>query len=330
MSILFVSGVNDLSTIGVTLDDKGRLGHLIDGNCSIHHRLPLKEGVASSFLIFGKGVQQRGIEFKTLPTLIFNQIADPDTHRGALERCAEMCEQINTTVINHPRHVLQTSRDQVSQKLQGIPGVVMPRTQRFRPRSPDEVFSRATAEGFDFPFIARVAGLHGGKSMIRVNGREDHAELHALPFDGRDFYLVEYVDCQDDNGFHHKQRVLVIDGEPLLRHSLYNSDWNVHGVSRKFMLERESWEEDIARFARLRDEVLPPLRPAIAEIARRMQLEYFGMDCNLRPDGTLLIFEANANMNVLHGRTPQTLYRREAVMKKLYALLTKYSGERVT
>ncbi|MCW8871260.1 RimK family alpha-L-glutamate ligase [Pseudomonadota bacterium] len=329
MPILFVSGVNDLSTIGLTLDDKGQLGHLMDGNCSIHHRLPLKEGMAGSFLIFGKGVQQRSAEFKTVPSLIFNQIADPDTHRGALERCIQLCEQINTTVINHPRYVLQTSRDQVSEKLQGIPGVIMPRTQRCRPRSPDEVFSRAAAEGFGFPFIIRVAGLHGGKSMIKVDGHDDYAALHALPFDGRDFYLVEYVDYRDDNGFHHKQRILVIDGEPLLRHTLYNSDWNVHGNSRAFMLERESWEQDIAHFAHLRDEMLPPLRPAITEIARRMQLEYFGMDCNLRPDGQLLVFEANANMNVLHGRSPQTLYRRKAVVEKLHALLTKYSGEKV-
>lgn len=94
-------------------------------------------------------------------------------------------------------------------------------------------------------------------------------------------------------------------------------------------MERESWEEDFARFARLRDEMLPPLRPAIAEIARRLQLEYFGMDCNLRPDGRLLVFEANANMNVLQGRTAQTLYRRKAVMERMHALLTKYSGERV-
>ena len=80
------------------VNEKGQLGYLIDGNCSIHHRLPLKEGVADSFLIFGKGMQQRSVEFKTLPSLIFNQIADPDTHRGALERCIQLCEQINTTV----------------------------------------------------------------------------------------------------------------------------------------------------------------------------------------------------------------------------------------
>ena len=49
----------------------------------------------------------------------------------------------------------------------------------------------------------------------------------------------------------------------------------------------------------------------------------------MRPDGQLLVFEANANMNVLQGRTPHTLYRRQAVMEKMHALLTKYSGERV-
>jgi hypothetical protein len=43
----------------------------------------------------------------------------------------------------------------------------------------------------------------------------------------------------------------------------------------------------------------------------------------------MLIFEANANMNVLEGTNPKIRYRREAIEQKLYALLTKYSGERV-
>ena len=86
MTILFVSGVNDRSTIGVTLDEQGNLVHLMDGNASVHHRLLLKEGVAVSFLVFGKGVKQHSVKFKRPPSLIFNQIADPDTHRGANPR----------------------------------------------------------------------------------------------------------------------------------------------------------------------------------------------------------------------------------------------------
>jgi len=329
MTILFVSGVSDLSEVGLILDDQGKLGYMLDGNCSVENRLPLNKGVADSCLLFGKAVEQHGIGFTRPPSLIFNQIANPDTHRGALERCVELCDQVNTTVINHPRKVLETSRDRVAQKLQGIPGVIMPRTQRFAPRSPDEVFSRATAEGFDFPFIVRVAGLHGGVSMVKVDSRDGYKLLHALPFDGRDFYLTQFVDFRDEDGRYHKQRIIVIDGEPLMRHSLYDESWKVHGASRTFMRARDSWEEDIAYFDRVNNELLPPVRPAIEEITRRLELEYYGIDCNLRADGQMVVFEANANMNVLHNPNPQLSYRLEPIKQRLYTTLTKYSGEKV-
>jgi glutathione synthase/RimK-type ligase-like ATP-grasp enzyme len=329
MTILFVSGVNDRAVMGVSLDESGNLVHLMDGNCSVHHRLPLKKGIDLQFVIFGKGVKQRGAQFSTKPSLIFNQIADADTHRGSLERCIELCDQVNTTVINHPRSVLQTGRDQVAAMLQGIPGVIMPRTVRFQPRSPDEVFEYAAGQGIAFPYLARVAGEHHGRSMVRMGSQEDYPALHALPLDGRDFYLTEYVDYRGEDGFYHKQRIVVIDGEPLLRHALYFNEWMVHASSRAFMMERDTWEDDVVRFDRLASEVLPPLRPVTREITSRLQLEYYGIDCSLRPDGQMLIFEANANMNVLHGPNPATRYRLEAIEQKLYALLTKYSGEKV-
>jgi glutathione synthase/RimK-type ligase-like ATP-grasp enzyme len=329
MAILFVSGVNDRSVVGVDLDDQGRLGYVVEGNCSIQYRLPLKEGGAVPFMIFGKGIRQPDADFEQTPSLIFNQIADADTHRGSLERCLALCDQVNTTVINHPRHILQTGRDRVSNLLQDIPGIIMPRTRRFRPRSPEEVLSYAASEGFDFPFIARVAGEHHGKSMVKVDAEADLSSLHALPFDGRDFYLTEYIDYCDENGMYHKQRIVVIDGEPVLRHSLYTDNWMVHAGAREFMMQRESWEDDIARFDRLSGEVIPALREAIDEITNRLKLEYYGIDCCLMPDGQMLIFEANAIMNVLHSPNPAARYRVEAIEQKLYTLLTKYSGEKV-
>lgn len=330
MAILFVSGVNDRAVVGVNLDDQGRLGYLVDGNCSIQYRLPLKDGVSFPFMIFGKGIRQPGADFEQAPSLVFNQIADADTHLGSLERCVALCDQLNTTVINHPRHVLLTGRDRVSERLQDIPGVIMPRTRRFRPRSPTEVISEANSAGFEFPFIARVAGEHHGKSMVRLDSPEDLDLLHALPFDGRDFYLTEFVDYRDDQGFYHKQRIVVVDGEPLLRHSLYTDHWMVHASAREFMMQRESWEDDIARFEHLSGEVIPSLRDVIDEISRRLKLEYYGIDCCLLPDGQMLVFEANANMNVLHSPNPAARYRVKAIEQKLYDLLTRYSGEQVT
>jgi len=328
MTILFVSGVSDLSEVGLILDHEGNLGYILDGNCSLEGRLPLRTGIAASVLLFGSAVKQKGVEFSGVPSLIFNQIADPDTHRGALERCVELCDQVNTTVINHPRKVLETSRDKVSQALQGIPGVIMPRTQRFRPRSPDDVFSRAASESFEFPYLVRIAGLHGGVSMVKLGSRDDYNALHAMPFDGREFYLTQYVDFRGEDGFYHKQRIAVVDGEPLLRHSLYDESWNVHGASRAFMRTRDSWEEEFAYFDRV-NSWLPNVRSGIDEITKRLQLEYYGIDCHLGADGTMLIFEANANMNVLVNPVPEVSYRVEAIQQRLYAMLTRYSGERV-
>jgi len=329
MTILFVSGVNDLSMAGITLDDKGGLMYLLDGNCSVHRRIPLNEDIAADVVLFGKGVRQRTFNFIRTPSLIFNQIADVDTHRGTLERCIELCSQVNSPVINHPENILQTSRDRVSELLQEIPGVTMPKTVRFKPESQEDVFACAESENFDFPFIVRVAGDHGGKSMVRINSRADYHALHVYPFDGRDFYLTEFVDCKDGAGFYYKHRLVVIDGRPILRSSHFDNKWMVHGASRSFMLERETWKEELARIRTLETEVIPRLETAIQEITKRLQLEYYGIDFSLNLEGNMLIFEANATMNILTNKHPQQNERMDMIKSRIHAMLARHSGEKV-
>jgi len=302
MTILFVSGINDLSTVGITLDDKGQVGYLMDGNASVQHRMSLGDREATAFLIFGMGVKQRSAKFKKPPAVIFNQIADPDTHHGALQRCVELCEQLDTRVINHPQKILQTSRDQVSQALQGIDGVTVPRTQRFQPHSPNEVFSRAAAEGFELPFIIRVAGLHGGVSMVKVDSRDDHAALHALPFDGRDFYLTEFIDYKSPDGLYRKTRIAVVDGVPLIRHHLIDSGWMVHASALALMDQRPAlMDEANSVLADFDGTLRPAIEDRLSEITRRVGLDYYGIDCHMNQQGQVLIFEANANMNILYN-----------------------------
>ena len=69
----------------------------------------------------------------------------------------------------------------------------MPKTVRFQPRSPGHVLDRATSENLGYPFILRVAGEHSGQDMVLVNENGTPRCMHVLPFDGRDFYLTEYV-----------------------------------------------------------------------------------------------------------------------------------------
>ena len=322
MAVLFVSGVNDPSKIEVTLDDKGRIGYLLDGNCSVLHRMDLGTREVAEVLIFGKRVRQTGLEFNRRPSLIFNQIADPDTHRGSLERCIELCESVDSPVINHPRSVMRSSRERVSAALQGIPGVTMPRTIRFQPRSPQEVVRRAMAEGFGFPFLVRIAGLHGGVSMVRVDRPDDHSAMHALPFDGRDFYLAEFIDFQSSDGLYRKTRVVVVDGVPLVRHLLINTDWMVHASSGDFMDRHPPLLEEarsvLADFDR---SIRPRVEAATTAIAERLGLDFFGIDCHIDEAGQMIVFEANANMNVLYNRRAMYQPCLDVIKKHLLRLI---------
>ncbi len=56
-------------------------------------------------------------------------------------------------------------------------------------------------------------------------------------------------------------------------------------------------EEDL--FNTFQSGWLPSLKPVFSEIARRLDLDYFGVDCNIDQARTVLLFEANACMKVL-------------------------------
>lgn len=327
MAVLFVSGVNDPSKIEVTLDGQGRIGYLLDGNCSVLHKLDLGRREFAEVLIFGKRVRQAGVEFKRRPSVIFNQIADPDTHRGSLERCAELCALVDSPVINHPMNVIRSSRERVSAVLQGIDGVTMPRTIRFQPRSPQEVVARAEKEDLGYPFLVRIAGLHGGVSVVRFNRGDDHSALHAMPFDGRDFYLAEFVDFQSPDGLYRKTRIIVVDGVPLIRHLLINSDWMVHASSGDFMDRHPPLVEEarsvLADFDR---SIRPKVEAATATIRARLGLDFFGIDCHIDEAGQMIVFEANANMNVLFNRREMYKPCLAVIQEHLLAMIDERSG----
>lgn len=327
MAILFVSGVNDLSTIVVEAGANGNISHVLDGNCSILGRIQFQKDAAGFLVLFGRAVKQPQVKFEKPPSLVFNQIANADTHRGSLERCAELSRQVAIQVLNRPESVLQTTRETVSEKLQGISGVIMPRTIRIQPRSPKDVFQRAAAEGMDFPFIVREAADYTGNGKVLIQNEPDRNRLNVFPLDGRDFYLTEYIDCRDDAGRYHRQRIVVIDGEPVLRQALFNSHWDVDGGSRSFMLTRETWAEYKTRIQWFETDILPALANPVQEISKQLSLEYYCIDCNVRPDGTMLVFEASANPDALNIQHREESDRLRLIQQKIHGMLARHSGE---
>lgn len=331
MSIVFVQGVNDTGIARLSIGDNGKPNTHFDGSCNVRNMINFAGGQPGRLMFFGRNVRkQPGVTMRRRPSAIFNEISDPDSHKVALYRCAHFCQYTDVPVINHPEKIRQTTRDGVAEMLQGIPGVRMPRTIRFQAEAPEEVFRIAEAQGFEPPYIIRVAGDHGGKSMVRLSGPDDLDLLHVFPFGDTDFYLTEYVDYANPQGEYHKQRIVMVDGEPIGRHAIFDTGWNVHASSRKKKDAPDVGQRELERTMDLQERLIPMASEALGEIWQRLGLDYFGIDCCIGDDGEMLIFEANANMNMLWNKVPELEPRVDLIRDRLCALMSRRSGENVT
>lgn len=324
MTILFIRGINDKNKVTPYLTKGGALSFSFDGSSSIYYHMGYDKQTASTLILFPSRTSQPKIRLKQTPSLIFNEISDPDSHHDTLERCATVCNQLKVPVINHPEKILHTTRDNVARRLDGIPGVHMPRTIRFRPRSPEDIFTKIDEAGFVFPVIVRIAGVHGGESNVFLESRDDLHKLHVYPFDSSWFYLTQFIDYRSDDGLYRKYRIIVVDRNPLLRHLLIDSKWMIHASSRNYMQNKtQLWIEEQKRYDSFELELKPVIAPAIQEIARRLGLDYFGIDCNINEQGEMLIFEANANMNVLYNNYDSLKGRIELIKQHINQLIMR-------
>jgi glutathione synthase/RimK-type ligase-like ATP-grasp enzyme len=330
VSILFIQGINDNGIGHLNVNKKGKHKIDLDGSCNVLAMINFQGVSVDNFMIYGKNAQQPPVSLAERPSLIFNEISDPDSHATALKRCNQLCDQTTVPVVNPPDKIQRTSRDQVFELLKGIPTVTMPKTVRFQAEAPEDVFMTAEAIGMDLPLIVRIAGDHGGKSMVLLRELADIEKLHIFPFGETWFYLTEYVDYQDTDGIYHKQRIVMVDGEPIARHAIFDSRWNVHASSRVAENDASRHGSELERVQELRDKLIPKARGALDEIARRMELDYFGIDCYINPDGKLLVFEANANMNMLYNKVPEIEPQIALIKDKLCTMLTARSGEQIS
>ncbi|QNP41415.1 ATP-grasp domain-containing protein [Lysobacter solisilvae (ex Woo and Kim 2020)] len=236
---------------------------------------------------------------------LLNNICDPDTSAQSLHSLEHIVAELQAPCFNHPSAVLDTTRERVAVKLAHIHGLQVPRTVRTRLDEPADLARVANVNGLRFPLIVRIAGAHNGSATVRIDSADGAAVgLRSIPWGGRDLYLTEFVDYRDDDGMHRKMRLVFVGRDVFLRHLVIADDWHVHAQ------DRNDWmaQEETTMLTTFRSDVLPRLRETLAAVVDIMRLDFFGMDCSLRPDGRLLMFETNSAMNILHNSKPSPNY----------------------
>ena len=225
------------------------------------------------------------------PSLIVNEISDVDSHSKSLHKLLELYP--DTNYINHPLDILKTTRDGIYNLLKDIKHLNVPKVVRISPKTPTEIINNIKAE-LEYPVIIRETGSHLGENTFLVHSDDEVRNLFALPLDGREYYLIQYVDCVKE-GIYEKTRVIVIDGELFIRHHISGTSWNVHVADRIFC------SSDKKILSKFEGETKSKIKNTIDQITQLLGLDFYGIDCRI--DGEeILVFEINATMNFLSLR----------------------------
>jgi hypothetical protein len=245
--------------------------------------------------------------------LVFNAIGDADLCAEALARAADIVVRTKVPIVNPPVRVQTTGRLANARRLAKIACVKAPAIQQV---------ARAAlqaAPDFRYPLLLRAPGYHTGQHFVRVERPEDLATAAAsLP--GDELLLIEYLDARGADGMARKYRVMIIDGALYPLHLAISADWKVHYFTAG-MADDAAYRAEERRFLENLAEVLGQRAlAALTAIGRELGLDYAGVDFALAPDGSVLLFEANATM-VINPPEPDPIwdYRRAPIGRALDA-----------
>ena len=225
--------------------------------------------------------------------LAFCLIADPDRGRPFFGEARKFLKGFHCPVLNPPDARLdRTRRDTLPALLQGIPGLVAPATRSLDRRLLEAM---ASEDGtFSVPLLVRPAGSHVGEALAKVTTSGELARyLAAQPYES--FYVTDFCDYRSADGLHRKYRFIFVDRVAYPYHLCIGEHWMLHYFRAE--TKEQAWmrAEEEAFLA----EPLQPfgsLLDVVAEIGRRLDLDYAGIDCGINAAGKLVLFEANASM----------------------------------
>jgi hypothetical protein len=239
--------------------------------------------------------------------LVVNAVGDADLCDEALGCAEKLLAHSAAPVINPPERVRATGRAENARRLGQIPGVIAPKID-VAPRA-----ALPAAADLCFPLLLRSPGFHTGRHFVYVESRSALPEALAS-LAGEEVLVIQYLDARGADGMARKYRVMFIDGVAYPLHLAISADWKVHYFSAD-MARNAAFREEERLFLKNMPAMLGTRAMAALErISAVLGLEYAGIDFALAPDGSVLLFEANATMVVFPpGPEPMWDYRRAAI-----------------
>ena len=228
--------------------------------------------------------------------IVINAVADADHGAAFLAKAQRFAERFAVPVINPPDHrVARTTRNGSAALLEGVAALTVPKMQRL---ARSELTQIAETDGDLFrPLLVRPIGAHGGDDLEYIDRPAAlRAYLKQIPYD--EFYASEFHDYRSADGYWRKYRLVFVDREVYPYHLTIGHDWKLHYY--RVDMHEQPWmkAEEEAFLADWRSVFTGVRGEAVREVARRLDLDFAGLDCAIGRDGNVLMFEANPSMLV--------------------------------
>jgi hypothetical protein len=223
--------------------------------------------------------------------VLVNAICEPGVSRQALQQLAswELATQI--PVINPSWAVNATTRPLIARRLAHQAGVRAPHCTLYD-GGPRTLAQHIEAHGHRYPVLLRPPGKHGSVGLVRV---DDPGHIAGLAVTLPACTVTDFVDFRSADGLWRKYRMVFAGDRLFRRHVLTAAEWNITRAAREFMRERpELIAEEQAWIRRPVTLEEGSIEARVMHQFRALQLDFGVMDFALPPDGSLVVFEINA------------------------------------
>ena len=270
------------------------------GNVPIKHLMP--ERRYTQIRCFVDYASEADIAALPAHDVVFNAIGDPDVIDTDDVRLTSLLQRTRHPVLNPPARIARTRRDRLPALLAGIAGALVPAARRIALRDASLTLADALErDGPRYPAILRPLASHGGVGVILARERADVERAvveHRALANADAIYATAFHDYRSQDGHFRKYRMIFVDREPYPYHLAISDNWLVHYFSADMVDTPWKLEEERRFLADPEAELGARAYAAIRAIARRVDLDYAGIDFSLMPDGDVIVFEANATMLV--------------------------------
>lgn len=302
ITVLNVLGIPDNNVVKIVHNngDMKQFTYEVDGNSNIITNRQINNVEIVTIFFGGK---HQNIELNIGDdVLIFNSISNPDSSKNALNSLSNFIQQTMLPTINYPSSILKTSRDEIYKNLKDLDSkITIPRCERIIPNSIEDVKEYIKINSINLPIIFRTTSDHGSENMIKLDSFSDFYKLEQFAFDSKnDFYIIEYIDYKSKDNYYRKFRYWIIGDEVIPRHKVVSDHWNIsYDKKVKMMKDNLEFQNEEKEFISKKN---TKLMEKCLKIKKYLDLDYFGIDCNIDEDDNILIFEITPAMALLEDK----------------------------